>query len=305
KMREERLVFLRKLGAEEPPPEKPPAPAPAEVSMEPKKPAKTRPEAARPLRPGGAPKGYRLRFEKTGAAALLGHLDLARELPRALRRAGVAIRYSEGYHPKPDLSFGPALSLGVASLDEYVDAKLIDAPPCSELVERLRRVSAPGLVFVDAVELDRDDPCVSTIVTSARYVIALSEDTLATFGGRGALSQKISEFIEKTACLVRRDVGGVGKMIDVRKFVKAVSVGDEASLEAISLAGIVGRTVPVNVTIAIGPSGSAKVSEVVEAIYGEPREHLGIRVALLCGSTSPLDLLPHRRVRPAATQAQI
>src|ERR1043166_2759056 len=93
-----------------------------------------------PVRPGGPPKRFRLRFEKTGPAALLGHLDLGRELPRAIRRAGVRLRYSEGFHPKPDLSFGPALSLGVASLDEYVDAKLIDAPGTEELVARLANV---------------------------------------------------------------------------------------------------------------------------------------------------------------------
>src|SRR5262249_17483235 len=47
-----------------------------------------RPERFRPLRPGGAPVRYRLRYAKTGPAALLGHLDLMRELARTLRRAG-------------------------------------------------------------------------------------------------------------------------------------------------------------------------------------------------------------------------
>ena len=57
---------------------------------------KMRPEAFRPARTGGAPKSYRLRFEKTGAGALLGHLALARELPRAIRRAGLTVaRYNE------------------------------------------------------------------------------------------------------------------------------------------------------------------------------------------------------------------
>ena len=80
---------------------------------------------------------FRLRFAKTGAIALLGHLDLMRELPRVIRRAGVKTAYTEGFHPKPDMSFGPALSLGVASLDEYADVKLLDPPPERELLERL------------------------------------------------------------------------------------------------------------------------------------------------------------------------
>jgi radical SAM family uncharacterized protein/radical SAM-linked protein len=304
KMREERLVFLRKLGADEPPQPKPPAleddaGLPDTMSAGPR-PKKARPEAYRPARPGGAPKGYRLGFEKTGPAALLGHLDLARELPRAIRRAGIAIRYSEGYHPKPDLSFGPALSLGIASLDEYVDARLIDAPPCAELVARLRAVSAPGLAFTSAIELEREDPAISTIVTSARYVIAFAEGTLEALGGRTALAGRVAEFLAKSEARVRREVSGIGKMIEVRHFVKSLRMGDDASVEAIRRAGIVGRTVPLDVSIATGPTGSAKVSEVVEALFGTPVDHLGVRVALLCGATSPLELLPHRRARPPA-----
>jgi radical SAM-linked protein len=302
KMREERLVFLRKLGAEEPPAPKNPVPEPLSVdaASNPARPKKTRPEAARPARPGGAPKGYRLRFEKTGAAALLGHLDLARELPRALRRAGLRIRYSEGYHPKPDLSFGPALSLGVASLDEYVDARLIDAPECSELVERLRSVASPGLAFTDAVELGKDDPAVSTIVTAARYVIAFAERSLEAFGGSSTLPERIQAFLARSEARVRRDVSGVGKIVDVRSFVRAMALGGNASHDAIARAGIVGRVVPIDVTIAIGPTGSTKVSEVVEALLGAPHDHLGVRVALVAGVGSPLDLLPNRRVRPTA-----
>jgi radical SAM-linked protein len=308
KMREERLVFLRKLGAEEPPaPKIVPVPvaetAPAEPPSKPKSPKKTRPEANRPARPGGTPKGYRLRFEKTGAAALLGHLDLARELPRALRRAGLRIRYSEGYHPKPDLSFSPALSLGIASLDEYVDTRLIDAPDCAELVARLHDVSASGLEFTGAVELGRDDPAVSTIVTAARYVIAFAERSLDELGGPNALTERVERFLALGEARVRREVSGIGKIVDVRGYVKAMTLGGEPSRGALVRAGVVGRTIPLDVTIAITPSGSTKVSEVVEALCGAPHEHLAVRVALVAGTGSPLDLALHKRVRPVAAAA--
>jgi radical SAM family uncharacterized protein/radical SAM-linked protein len=308
KMREERLVFLRKLGAEEPPaPKIVPAPAAeselAEPPSEPKGPKKTRPEANRPARTGGSPKGYRLRFEKTGAAALLGHLDLARELPRALRRAGLRIRYSEGFHPKPDLSFSPALSLGIASLDEYVDTRLIDAPDCAELIARLHVVSATGLDFTGAIELGRDDPAVSTIVTAARYVIAFAERSLDELGGTEALTERISSFLALGEARVRREVSGIGKMVDVRSYVKAMTLGGEPSRAALVRAGIVGRTVPLDVTIAITPSGSTKVSEVVETLFGAPHEHLAVRVALVAGTGSPLDLALHKRARPALAVA--
>jgi radical SAM family uncharacterized protein/radical SAM-linked protein len=331
KMREERLVFLRKLGAHERPvavarlapamPGEPLAPAadapaapepaapfsdadseptaevapPAASATRPPRPKKPRPEDLRPLRPGGTPRPFRLRFEKVGPAALLGHLDLGRELPRAIRRAGVRLRYSQGFHPKPDLSFGPALSLGVASLDEYVDVKLIDAPSGDELVAQLAQVTSSGLRFLAAIPLEPGDPAVASVVTGARYVVALARDVLAARGGEVALLERIEALLARSEAVVRRDVGGVGKLVDVRKYLRALRLGGDAARADLAAAGIVGSVVPLELELAITPTGSAKVSEAVEALFGEAVPHLGVRAALLAGAGTPLDLALHRR----------
>jgi hypothetical protein len=138
-------------------------------------------------------------------------------------------------------------------------------------------------------------------VTAARYVIAFAEQSLEALGGSGALAERITEFLARSEARVRREVSGVGKIVDVRSFVRTMAIGDETSLEALGRAGIVGRVVPLDVTISISPNGSAKVTEVVEALLGAPHDHLGVRVALVAGSGTPLDLLPHRRVRAVAS----
>jgi radical SAM-linked protein len=301
KMKQERLVYLRKLGAHERP--KPLAAAAEQSESMPDAPARarrrlSRPEGQRPVRPGGAPRRFRLRFEKVGPAALLGHLDLGRELPRAIRRAGVRLRYSEGFHPKPDLSFGPALSLGVASLDEYVDVKLIDAPSPEELVARLASVTAAGLRFVSAVPLVAEDPAVSSVVTGARYVIALAETVVAEHGGHAALAERIAALLAKSEAKLRRDISGVGKIVDVRRFLQTLAFGGDLASDQLRAAGIVGRAQPLELTLAISPAGSAKVSEVVEALFGQAVPHLAVRVALLAGAGTPLDLELFRRVPP-------
>src|SRR5690606_23285642 len=145
------------------------------------------PERYRPPRAGGPAQRWRLRYTKVGPLALLGHLDLIRELPRVVRRAGVRTRYTEGFRPKPDMSFGPALALGLASLDEYLDIELLDAPPPEELVRRLNEASVPGLEFLGAAPLGPQDPGLSKIVSSAVYVVGLSNTTLERLGGRPAV----------------------------------------------------------------------------------------------------------------------
>jgi radical SAM-linked protein len=294
-MRAQRLDFLRTMGAYHPPkrvrlPVAPDTPAPN----------RKRPEAYRPPRIG-TPRRHRLRFEKTGAAALLGHLDLIRELPRVIRRAGVRTAYSEGFHPKPALSFGPALSLGIASLDEYVDAKLIDAPEPDELLHRLNQVAAGGLRFSGAVRLGDQDPGISRIVTGARYVIGLSAEAIAELGGEAALEERIGNFLRRTEARVVRRIQGVGKAVDVRSFVRSLTLGGQ---DALAAAGVVGRVVPLQTEVVISQSGAAKVSELVEAVLGDPRfPFVAVRSALLAGAGSPLELALHRAPRPAEPPA--
>ena len=110
------------------------------------------------------------RFNQATAALslpLLGHLDLLRELPRVVRRAGCRTHYSRGFRPKPELALGPALSLGVASLDEYVDVSLIDPPSPDLLLERLNAAAPGGLRFTAAQRLAPKTPSISAGIIGA------------------------------------------------------------------------------------------------------------------------------------------
>lgn len=68
---------------------------------------------------------YRLRFSKEKNLKFLSHLELIRTMERAFRRAQLPLVYSEGFHPHPKLSFGPALAVGISSNDEYLDFQLL------------------------------------------------------------------------------------------------------------------------------------------------------------------------------------
>lgn len=66
----------------------------------------------------------RIRFSKLGKVRFTSHRDTARIWERALRRAELPVAYSEGFSPRPKLSFGLALSTGHESLGEYLDVDL-------------------------------------------------------------------------------------------------------------------------------------------------------------------------------------
>jgi len=289
-MREKRTLFLREMGALEPGEHVrlPVAPRPG--------PEKQRPEAYRPPRPGSPPLRWRFRLQKTGAMALLGHLDLLRELPRVIRRAGVKTAYSEGFHPKPELSFGPALSLGIASLDEYVDAKLIDAPDPETLLAHLNQAAPDGLAFRGAAQLGPADPGITRILNGARYIIGLAESVAADFGGPAGLDERIRELMARPEARVQRKIKGIGKIVDVRAFVRSLAVGGEAARQRLAEAGIVGRVVPLELEVSLSQSGAVKIVEVLEALLGDASvPHVAVRTALLASGSSPLDLAAHQK----------
>ncbi len=57
-------------------------------------------------------------FSKKGDLKFISHLDLMRLFTRAMRRAGIPVKISEGFNPHPKFSITKALKLGVESENE-------------------------------------------------------------------------------------------------------------------------------------------------------------------------------------------
>jgi len=66
----------------------------------------------------------RVRFSKTGSLQYTAHLDLVRTVTKAIKRAGIPVRYSEGFNPHPRLSFATAMSIGLESVYEFMDIRI-------------------------------------------------------------------------------------------------------------------------------------------------------------------------------------
>ena len=83
------------------------------------------------------PKKLRLRFEKTGRAIYISHLDLMRTMQRVFARAGLELKYSEGFNPHPQISIALPLSVGTGSLCEIMDFRLTSDTELETLPERM------------------------------------------------------------------------------------------------------------------------------------------------------------------------
>ena len=92
----------------------------------------------------------RLRFSKTDTAKYISHLDINRAFQRAFSRAKINLWYTEGFNPHPYMSFSLPLSLGVESLCENVDIRIIDdSADYSEIKDKMNAVLPMGIRIVD------------------------------------------------------------------------------------------------------------------------------------------------------------
>jgi len=57
-------------------------------------------------------------YAKQDQAKYFGHLEMVNIFLRAIKRAGIAVKYSQGFHPKPKISFDDPLPVGVESEQE-------------------------------------------------------------------------------------------------------------------------------------------------------------------------------------------
>lgn len=98
----------------------------------------------------------RLLFEKTGSAVWMSHLDLMRLFQRAFKRAGLPLKHTQGYNPRPSVSIALPLSVGVDSICELLDFELDGATvPCDEITDRLNRALVSGVTVRKTYEAGR------------------------------------------------------------------------------------------------------------------------------------------------------
>ena len=104
------------------------------------------------------PNLFRLRmtFCKQGRLAMLSHLEVARALERAVRRAGLPFAVSQGFSPHMKIAFGAALPVGVGGTHELADLQMTRYVPVDEALEALQRASVPDLMVKAC---DYIEPC--------------------------------------------------------------------------------------------------------------------------------------------------
>jgi radical SAM-linked protein len=138
----------------------------------------------------------RIRFCKQGDLRLIGHRDLMRCFERLFRRAGLPLGMSQGFHPKPRVTFPSALPVGIEGTDEVMELELAEACTADQVLSRLRPLAPPGLVLTAAEALPEGSR--KARLRSASYQVRIPAQC------RCGLAEKIDRLLAASACPYRR-----------------------------------------------------------------------------------------------------
>ena len=106
----------------------------------------------------------------------IGHLDIMRYFQKAIRRAGIPIKFSGGFSPHMIMSFANPLGVGLTSDGEYFDIELREPIASKEAVRKLNEQMVEGMEVVSFVEIPDDKKSKGmTIVAGADYLTSVKD----------------------------------------------------------------------------------------------------------------------------------
>ncbi len=160
-----------------------------------------------------------LRYAVEGDIRFISHHDSLRLFERALGRAKVPVRYSQGFNPRPRLRITLPRPVGIASLDELLVLELTSPTEPGEILSRLSEQLPAGITLISAETLaERDRRLPYEACYSLQLEPMLSEP----------VAKRAAAFMSKDRVEVDRLIyrGRRHKLINVRQYVVALGVAE-------------------------------------------------------------------------------
>ena len=174
-------------------------------------------------------------------------------MERLFRRAGLPLAMSQGFHPKPQMTFPLALAVGIEGYDEVMELELTESPQADALLVRLQSQAPVGLRFLSAEEL-------APGVRKARAVSA-SYQVEVLPSRRAALEDRIQRLMAAATHPIRRPN-------------RSASIDLRASLVELAL-----RAGVLEMRLRTDAGGSAGPRDVLAALELEDLEREGVALS--------------------------
>lgn len=159
---------------------------------------------------------FLIRFTKLGRARFLAHRELMTVWAQAVRRADIPLAFSEGFNPRPRLSFPSALGLGIESEDEVLFLHLAQWMRPVEITQRLADQ------LIEGIKVTQIEP------VAAGQIPTCFEVTYKITWHRATrpAAEVIKKLLDQPDVFITRFKPQGSKQINIRPYLKGISIQD-------------------------------------------------------------------------------
>lgn len=161
----------------------------------------------------------RIKFRKWGVMKFIGHLDMMRYFQKAVRRANIDIKYSEGYSPHQIMSFAAPLGVGITSDGEYFDIEVESTRSSKESIEAFNATMVDGVEVVSYVKLPDHAKTAMSIVAAADYQLSYKEGYEISYNTAKWREVIMREFVEAESFNIIKKTKKSEREVDLKPLV--------------------------------------------------------------------------------------
>jgi len=166
----------------------------------------------------------RIAFTKTGKVRFISHRDVARAFERAFRIESLPLLFTQGFSPRPKVSFGLALSVGHESDAEYLDFELVSEIPLAPLAAAITRALPVGIDVVAVTALADRAPALQEAVSAVEWEIELTTEGDAMPASPEVVLQRVEALLAAPTLVVERVRKGRTATEDIRPTIRRIAV---------------------------------------------------------------------------------
>lgn len=189
---------------------------------------------------------YVIKYARDERVKYISHLDFIRTFHRTVRRAGLSMKFSEGFNPHPVMTVAMPLSVGITSSCEYMKIGFSEDYTEQEIMDRINDAFPKGfsVVAVAKTEGKKHD--------FAKLDRAVYNVEIECSGAENFDAQK---FLENKELVVMKKTKSGEKESEIRPYIYSLTEDERGE-----------NTLKLTMCIAAGNSYNLKVDTVIDAM---------------------------------------
>lgn len=155
---------------------------------------------------------YRIMYSQGDEVRFISHLDFLRTIVRTFRRAGLPVKYSEGFNPHMVMTIGLPLSVGTTSCCDCLEVELTEEIDFPSVIEKLNSCTPPGIKILSIRNAEGLTPMYN--IDSADYTASFTSD----------IGIDVSEYIVCPEVMIEKKSKRKINEVNIKDFIRGIEI---------------------------------------------------------------------------------